>query len=140
MPPERYGGKHIVYLSRYMPPDDPLFAVAKEELLGLYEPHLRKINPAFDSSWIRQSWLFRDSQAQPIITTGYRDLQPAFTTPIPNLYLVNTTQIYPEDRGTNYAVRLGRQLAALLLGTSSSERYVPMIGAGQKPQPFRVSP
>src|SRR5712691_1139381 len=138
MPPERYGGKHIVYLSRYMPPDDPLFSVSKEELLALYEPHLRKVNPAFEASWIRESWLFRDSQAQPIITTGYRALQPAFTTPIPNLYLVNTTQIYPEDRGTNYAVRLGRQVAALILGKSTAERYVPMIGTGKRPEAFEV--
>lgn len=138
MPPERYGGKHIVYLSRYMRPDDPMFSMSKEELLAAYAPHLVKINPAFDRSWIRDSWLFRDSQAQPIITVGYRSLQPAFTTPIPNLYLVNTTQIYPEDRGTNYAVRLGRQVAALILGKSSAERYVPMIGTGQKPQPFTI--
>jgi protoporphyrinogen oxidase len=138
MPPERYGGKRIVYLSRYMPPDDPLFAVSKEELLGLYTPYLRKVNPAFDESWIRESWLFRDSQAQPIITLGYRQLQPPFTTPIRNLYLINTTQIYPEDRGTNYAVRLGRQVAALILGTSSAERYLPMIGTGQRPKAFEV--
>ncbi|HLY63941.1 MAG TPA: NAD(P)/FAD-dependent oxidoreductase, partial [Chloroflexota bacterium] len=138
MPPERYGGKHVVYLSRYMPPDDPLFGVSKEELLALYEPHLRKINPAFESSWIRESWLFRDSQAQPIITVGYEQLQPAFTTPIRNLYLINTTQIYPEDRGTNYAVRLGRQVAALMLGRSSAERYVPMIGTARKPAAFVV--
>jgi hypothetical protein len=99
---------------------------------------LRKVNPAFDPSWIRHSWLFRDRQAQPIITTGYQQLQPSFTTPIPNLYLVNTTHIYPEDRGTNYAVRLGRQIAALLLGKSASDRYVPMIGTGRKPQAFTV--
>lgn len=138
MPPERYGGKHIVYLSRYMRPDDPLFALSKEELLALYEPHLRKINPAFEPRWIRHSWLFRDGQAQPIITVGYQRLQPAFTTPIRNLFLINTTQIYPEDRGTNYAVRLGRQVAALILGKSTAERYVPMIGTGRKPEPFRV--
>ncbi len=140
MPPERYRGKHIVYLSRYMRPDDPLFSLSKEELLALYEPHLKKINPAFDHSWIRESWLFRDSQAQPIITVGYQQLEPAYTTPIPNLYLINTTQIYPEDRGTNYAVRLGRQVAALMLGTSSSERYVPMIGTGKRPEPFHPLP
>ncbi len=138
MPPERYGGKHVVYLSRYLPPDDPLFTVSKEELLSIYVPHLKKIQPAFDPSWIRESWLFRDSQAQPIINVGYKSLQPAFTTPIPNLYLTNTTQIYPEDRGTNYAVRLGRQVAALMLGKSGATSYVPMIGTGSKPAPFVV--
>ena len=138
MPPERYGGKHIVYLSRYLPPDDPSFATSKQELLAAYVPHLRKINPDFDPAWIRHSWLFRDSQAQPIITTNYRDLQPAFSTPIPNLYLVNTTHIYPEDRGTNYAVRAGRQLAAHILG-AAPDRYQPMLAPGRKPAPYRVS-
>ncbi|MBV9120440.1 MAG: NAD(P)/FAD-dependent oxidoreductase, partial [Chloroflexi bacterium] len=82
MPPERYNNKRIVYLSRYMAADDPLLALSKEDLLAEYVPHLRKINPAFDPTWIRESWLFKDSQAQPIITTGYQELQPAFTTPV----------------------------------------------------------
>src|SRR5581483_1681182 len=138
MPPERYNGKHVVYLSRYMPADDPMFSASKEDLLALYEPHLKKVQPLFDSSWIRQSWLFRDSQAQPIISVGYKKLQPAFTTPIPNLYLTNTTQIYPEDRGTNDAVRLGRQLSSLILGKSTLDRYQPMIGTGRKPAPSLV--
>ena len=31
--------------------------------------------------------------------------------------LANTTQIYPEDRGTNYSVRLGREAAAAMLAS-----------------------
>ena len=58
-------------------------------------------------------------------------------TPIRNLFVINTTQIYPEDRGTNYAVRLGRQVSALMLG-HGPQRYVPMLGTGHKPEPFRV--
>jgi len=138
MPPERYNGKHILYLSRYMAPDDPLLSLSKEELLGHYMPHLRKINASFSEGWIRDSWLFKDSQAQPIITIGYNSLQPSFRTPLPNVFLINTTQIYPEDRGTNYAVRLGRQVAAHMLGRGP-ERYQPMIGTGHKPQPYAVS-
>ena len=134
MPPERYNNKHVVYLSRYMTADDPLLALSKEELLAHYVPHLRKVNPGFEESWIRQSWLFKDSQAQPIINVGYKSLQPAYTTPLPNLFLINTSQIYPEDRGTNYAVRMARQLVALMLGKSSADRYQPMIGTGKKPQ------
>ncbi|HEU0166680.1 MAG TPA: FAD-dependent oxidoreductase, partial [Chloroflexota bacterium] len=137
MPPERYNSKHILYLSRYMAADDPLLQLSKDALLAHYLPHLRRINPAFDESWIRDTWLFKDSQAQPIITVGYKALQPSFRTPVPDLFVINTTQIYPEDRGTNYAVRLGRQVAALMLGRGP-ERYVPMIGAGQKPAPYRV--
>jgi hypothetical protein len=40
---------------------------------------------------------------------------PALDTGVPGLVLANTTQIYPEDRGTNYSVRLGWDAAATLL-------------------------
>jgi hypothetical protein len=36
--------------------------------------------------------------------------------------LANTTQIYPEDRGTNYAVRLGTDAARALLADLGSGR------------------
>ena len=45
----------------------------------------------------------------------YASRIPAHRTPIDGLYLANTTQIFPEDRGTNYSVRLGRKVARLLL-------------------------
>jgi hypothetical protein len=40
---------------------------------------------------------------------------PGHRTPVKGAYLANTTQIYPEDRGTNYSVRMGRQVAKLVM-------------------------
>ncbi len=74
---------------------------------------MRKINPQFDSSWVEAHYLFRDDVGQPVITTNYSSRIPQHRTPISNLYLANTTQIYPEDRGMNYSVRLGRKVAKL---------------------------
>ena len=68
-----------------------------------------------EPAWIRRTWLFREPAAQPIVTVGYRDRIPPLETGVPGLVLANTTQVYPEDRGTNYAVRLGREAAARLL-------------------------
>lgn len=39
---------------------------------------------------------------------------PSTDTPIPGLYLSTMAQVYPEDRGTNYAIREGRQLGRRL--------------------------
>ena len=55
------------------------------------------------------------SAAQPIIGKNYSERIPEHRTPIKNLYLANTTQIYPEDRGTNYSVRMGNLVADLIL-------------------------
>jgi protoporphyrinogen oxidase len=113
--PERYGGRRFVYLANYVEPGHELLALDADELLTRYEPSLRRINPAFDRSWVRERWLFREPAAQPIVTVGYERLIPPLQTGVPGLVLANTTQIYPEDRGTNYAVRLGDQAAAELL-------------------------
>jgi protoporphyrinogen oxidase len=113
--PAAYGGKRLVYLSKYVEPDHPYFAMTDEELLETYLPHLKKINPDFDKSWIKRSWVFRERAAQPITPLRYSEKIPAHRTPLQNLYLANTTQIYPEDRGTNYSVRLGNQIARLIL-------------------------
>lgn len=112
--PEHYGGKHIVYLSNYLSKDHPMYEMGHEELLKAYEPHLRKINPDFDPSWISKSYHYRVDAAQPIIGTNYSSRMPSHRTPFSGLYLANTTQIYPEDRGTNYSVRMGRQLARMV--------------------------
>jgi hypothetical protein len=65
---------------------------------------------------VLRSWLHREPAAQPIVTVGYKQRIPPLATPVRGLFLANTTQIYPEDRGTNYAVRLGGEAAAAILG------------------------
>ena len=114
--PEHYGGKHIVYLSNYLSTDHPMFRMGHDEILREYLPHLRKINPDFNPSWIETSYHHRVGAAQPIIGTNYSERIPAHRTPFRGLYLANTTQVYPEDRGTNYSVRMGREVARMVMG------------------------
>ena len=112
--PETYGGRRFLYVANYTDRDDPLQSLGPDELLAHYEPGLRRVNPAYERSWVKEKWLFREPDAQPIVTVGYRERIPPLETGVPGLMLVNTTQIYPEDRGTNYAVKLGRQAASVL--------------------------
>ncbi len=119
--PKTYGGKRFVYLSKYLEVDHPYFALSDAELLERYIPDLKKINPLFERSWIEESWVFRARAAQPLVTLDYSDKLPPHRTPLPNLYLANMSQIYPEDRGTNYAVRLGNDISALVLSDIASQ-------------------
>ena len=113
--PERYGGRRFLYVANYLEHGHPSLSLSAEELLDVYEPGLRRVNPAFTRDWVKQAWLFREPAAQPIVTVGYRDRIPPLQTGVPGLVLANTTQVYPEDRGTNYAVRLGEEAAGVLL-------------------------
>jgi protoporphyrinogen oxidase len=113
IPAEKYNGKHILYLSNYVSQGDPLYSASAQELFGHYLPFLKKINPEFDKDWVEEMWLYREDAAQPIITCGYSRRVPAYRTPVEGLYLANTTQIYPQDRGMNYSVRLGKVVSEL---------------------------
>ena len=117
IPPERYAGRHFLYVANYLEPGDPLLGLGHDELLAAYEPGLRRVNPEFASGWVRQRWVFQEPAAQPVVTVGYEKRIPPLATGAPNLVLANTTQIYPEDRGTNYSVRLaGEAVEALYAG------------------------
>jgi len=113
--PERYGGRRFLYVANYFEPAHPMLAFDIDELLDRYEPGLKKVNPDFSRDWIKNRWLFREPAAQPIVTLGYRERIPPFETGVPGLVLANTTQIYPEDRGTNYSERLGAEAVEALL-------------------------
>jgi protoporphyrinogen oxidase len=110
-----YGDNHIVYVTNYLSRQSDLYQMPQEELLATYIPHLKKINPDFDRSWIIEDHYHKVDGAQPIIGLNYSQQIPNHRTPIKNLYLANTTQIYPEDRGTNYSVRMGRQVARMVM-------------------------
>jgi len=112
---ELYGGKHILYISNYPSRESEMYKKSAEELMDLFVPHLQKINPDFDRSWVIEYHHHRVDGAQPIVGINYGAGIPDHRTPLKGLYLANTTQIYPEDRGTNYSVRMGRQVARMVM-------------------------
>lgn len=116
MPPQDYDGRHLVYLGNYRPMDDPLFRMSADEVLRLFTPYLKRIEPAFEEGWVVEKWAFGAAYAQPIVTTEYRWHVPPFKTPVAGLYLANMFQVYPHDRGQNYSVALAERLAARLAG------------------------
>jgi hypothetical protein len=77
---------------------------------------LRRVQPEFDDDWIERQMQFRDDYAQPIVDVGYHRRILPLAGPLPGLVVATMSQIYPEDRGTNYAVRIGEQAAQVLLG------------------------
>ena len=117
---ELYGGKHILYISNYPSRDNELYQMSGDELMDLFVPHLQKINPDFERSWVIEYHHHRVDGAQPIVGVNYGAGIPDHRTPVQGLYLANTTQIYPEDRGTNYSVRMGRQVAQMVMDDASS--------------------
>jgi protoporphyrinogen oxidase len=112
-----YGGQHIAYLSKYMSTSDALFSINADEFLAYSLPYLQRIFPRFSRDWIIAHHVWRAHYSQPVITKHYSRFIPAHQTPIKNLWLATMAQVYPEDRGTNYAVQHGREVARRMLAS-----------------------
>ena len=109
-PPTTYGGRHIVYLSKYLPEDAELFRMSDDEVFEFSLPHIKKMFPEFDRRWVLGRHVWRALYSQPIVVKNYSRLIPAEETPVEGLFLSTMAQVYPEDRGTNYAIRHGRAI------------------------------
>jgi protoporphyrinogen oxidase len=113
--PAHYGGDRLVYCGDYLDPGHEYFRLSLDELLERFLPYLKRVNPGFDPSWVRASWLHRETYAQPIVPVNHSQTIPPLATPLPGLYWASMSQVYPWDRGTNFAVELGERVAAAVL-------------------------
>lgn len=107
-----YGGNTILYVGGYYPNNHPFFKMTKEEVFEEFLPFLKKINPDFNySSSIVHYSLFTSLYTQPIVSLNYSQNIPSFKTSLPGLYWVSLHHVYPQDRGINYAILLGKKIA-----------------------------
>jgi protoporphyrinogen oxidase len=120
-PPESYAGRRLVYLSKYLPESAELYRMPDDEVVRFSVRHLRRMFPALDDAWILAAHVWRARYAQPIVVRHYSTLIPSVETPVPGLYLSSMAQVYPEDRGTNYAIREGRTAGRTIAEALSRE-------------------
>ena len=109
--PKHYGGDHLVYCGDYLEPTHEYFHLSQGELLERFLPALKKVNPGFDPSWVRAAWLHRETYAQPIVPVNHSRNVPDLATPLAGLFWASMSQVYPWDRGTNFAVEIGLRVA-----------------------------
>lgn len=112
---EVFQGKHIYYIGAYVPVEHRYFLQSPEEIMSEWKAGLKKMFAHFDKSQILEEKLFRFKDAQHIVGTDYIEKIPAYQSPVPNVYLSNFSQIFPDDRGTNYAIDEGKKIASLVL-------------------------
>ncbi len=113
---EHFGGDHIVYAGDYLEEGHEYFSLSDEELLERFIPAFQKFNPEFQREWINKIWVHKTNYAQPVPLVNHSRNIPAIQTPIEGLYFASMSQVYPWDRGTNFAVEIGRRAARLMRG------------------------
>lgn len=107
--PENYGGSHIIYLSKYLATDDALYKMSKDEFLEYSIPYLKKMFKDFDREMIINHFIWKAEYSQPVVQKYYSQLIVDDSQFDDGFYICTMAQIYPEDRGTNYAIREGKK-------------------------------
>jgi len=90
--------------------------------LQRFLPALKRFNPDFDRSWVKKAWLWKAPYAQPVPPVNHSRSIPPLRTPVPGLYFASMSQVYPWDRGTNYAVEIGQRVASIAHDDLSGNR------------------
>ncbi len=114
--PEHFDGEHIVYAGDYLEPGHANFYMSAKELMEKFAESFARINPKFERDWVRKVWVFKADYAQPVPQLGHSQNIPTIETPIEGIYFASMSQVYPWDRGTNFAVEIGRRAARLMMG------------------------
>jgi protoporphyrinogen oxidase len=85
--------------------------------------------PHFREDWVQAYSVWRADYAQPVVTPHYSRLVPPVETALPGLYLSSMAQVFPEDRGTNYAVRHGRAAGKLIIDRLRTRERRALVGS-----------
>ena len=116
--PSFCGNRRIVYLSCYLEDTDSFFLMDSDEVYKKTMFHLKKVFPHFHEDSVIDFNVFKCRDAQPIVGLNHSQIIPSWESPLGNLFLATMAQVYPEDRGTNYAFkegkRAGQKIAKLL--------------------------
>lgn len=115
IPRKKFGGDHIVYAGDYLEAGHEYFSLSDEQLIERFTGAFQRFNPDFQRDWVKKAWVFRTSYAQPVPLVNHSRNIPPIQTPIEGLYFASMSQVYPWDRGTNFAVEIGRRAARMML-------------------------
>jgi len=100
----------IVYIPFYAPIEDRRFLMNEESLRCEFFNMLKIIKPNLTESAIVDFKAFKSPHAQAICTAGFKDKLPPLETPIKNLFLLDSTQIYPSDRALSPLIGLAEKM------------------------------
>jgi protoporphyrinogen oxidase len=112
--PEYFGGDHILYCGDYLETDHEYFQLTKEEIIQRFIPSLQRINPEFQPEWINNAWQYKTNYAQPVPFVNHSKNIPDIRTPIDGLFFASMSQVYPWDRGTNFAVEIAQKAVKMM--------------------------
>jgi protoporphyrinogen oxidase len=109
--PAQFGGRGLVYLPRYLAPDDPFFDVPDAEVQALFVGGLKRVYPEVRDDDVLAFKVSRVRNVMPLPTLGYSERVPPSATSVPGIHLVNSAHILNGTLNVNETVLLAERAA-----------------------------
>lgn len=114
---------HLVYLPKYIAPDNEMMFWPDEKVKSVWLSHLKGMFPHFDRSWISDFKVQRARLVEPLHPLGTNNLIPTIRSPIDGLYIGNTAMIYPELSNGESVTRFAQKVAGEIVQSIFSSRH-----------------
>jgi protoporphyrinogen oxidase len=113
---KEFGGNALVYLPKYVAPDDELFEKSDDEIKETFLSALEKMYAHFDRSDVIEFKISRVRQVFPLPVLNYSENLPAMKTSLENVYIVNSAHIVNGTLNVNETIQLAERTFALIAG------------------------
>jgi protoporphyrinogen oxidase len=115
---KHFGGNALVYLPKYVTPDDPAFSLSDGTIEEKFLEALARMYPNFQP---RDVLCFRVSRVRYVLalsTLNYSERLPATTTSTPGIHIVNSAHICHGTLNVNETIQLAEKAASALLSSA----------------------
>ncbi len=103
---KEFGGNALVYLPKYVAPDDELFEKSDAEIKEIFISALEKMYPHFSREDVEAFKVSRVRQVFPLPTLDYSANVPDVKTSLENVYILNSAQITNGTLNVNETIQL----------------------------------
>ncbi len=111
---EKYNGSHIAYLSRYFAMEEKIAKMTEDEVKELMIQYLPKIYPEFDKGSLKNIFVFRTNTAATVCDLNFSKKVPNCKTSVSNMFIVNMSHVYPDERSTNNSIKIAAEACKLM--------------------------
>jgi protoporphyrinogen oxidase len=115
-----FNGQSLIYLPKYVAPDDPAFELTDGELRERFIAALERMYPHFRADDVLEFKVSRVRQVFPLPVLNYSARLPPMRTSVPGLFVINSAHIVNGTLNVNETVQLAERAAEMLLAENSS--------------------
>ena len=111
----QFGGNALIYLPKYVVPDDPAFELSDRQLEEQFIQALVHMYPRFERSDVLSFQVSRVRYVLAIATLNYSEKLPPIKTSLPSVYILNSAHILNGTLNVNETIQLAEKAITNLI-------------------------